>query len=247
MPTDFFLRTVKLSMIFIKEQLKEPSAFFWTLISPAAAFYAFNYSRGQKPPYSTNYIEATSWFYAYIASTVALFGLSFYIIGRRESGFIRSFIYTRESRAVFLSAKLLAYSLISIFYCWAFYAFTRGAYSSPNLQELFHLTAKFYICFLFFSTPALLLTLLPITFQTANTVFSILSFSMLIAGIYSAAEARLFESFTHLVNPLKFAYEIMASEKLNNYKKTIPIATSLLFTHLLLIHKLRTNPIWSRY
>ncbi|WP_178089949.1 hypothetical protein [Pseudomonas sp. WS 5051] len=102
-------RAFQLAMIFIKEQLKEPTALFWILLSPGAVFYLLIYSKGDDN-FNQDYSAVTAWFYAYISSSVAFFGFSFYIIGRRESGFIRSFIYTPHARAVFLIAQLIAYS-----------------------------------------------------------------------------------------------------------------------------------------
>ena len=86
------IRTTKLVHIFTLEQLREPISLLWTLISPSALFYLLNYRSPDLQAEKLSYIEATSWFYSYIALTVALFGMAFYIIGRRESGFIRSFI-----------------------------------------------------------------------------------------------------------------------------------------------------------
>jgi ABC-2 type transport system permease protein len=240
-------RASKLALIFTKEQLKEPAAFFWTLLSPSAVFYLLNYSRGQIPPYSLNYMESTSWFYAYISSNVAFFGLSFYIIGRRESGFTRSFIYKPEGKLIFLLAKFIAYSCISIIYCAVFYCLTRAAFGSPNTNEIFQIIARFYFCFLLFSIPALLLTLLPTSFQTANTLFSIISFAMLIAGIYGISAQLSSGSFIQLLNPLWIASEIMSKGLWQ--RPQIAICTLSFFScaFFLTLRHFRINPVWSRY
>jgi ABC-2 type transport system permease protein len=246
-PTHIFGRATQLAFIFIKEQLKEPTAFFWTLLSPSAIFYLLNYTRNRTFVFESNYIETTSWFYAYIASNVALFGLAFYIIGRRESGYIRSFIYTLESRVVFLMAKLMAYSCISIFYCVAFYCLTRVAFGTPDFEELYLIVFRFYSCFLCFSIPALLLTLLPCNFQGANTLFSILSFSMLILGIYGADMPQDAPSLIHLLNPLWLAKNTMILGIWHTPGIVTCITLLFVFNFALTTHQLRINPVWSRY
>ena len=91
-------RIFTLAYLFIKEQLKEPIALFWIMISPCALFYFFAITRQDASYFDSNYMAASAWFYAYVASSVALFGFAFYIIGRRESGFIRScLLYTSPS------------------------------------------------------------------------------------------------------------------------------------------------------
>ncbi len=240
-------RTIKISTVFIKEQLKEPTAFFWTILSPTALFYLLNYSKGITPPYQANYMEATSWFYAYISSSVAFFGFSFYIIGRRESGFTRSFIYTLEARTIFLLGQFLAYSSISVFYCLAFYLLTRPAFSAYSISEATFIVGRFYLCFLLFSIPGLLLTLPPLTFQNANTTFSIISFSMLTLGIYSANITRSTSYSLYNINPLAMAYNIILNGTQSNLPHLIIILTLFPITFLLTLRFLRVNPVWSRY
>jgi ABC-2 type transport system permease protein len=247
MSNEITYRASKLALIFTKEQLKEPTAFFWTLLSPSAVFYLLNYSRGQIPPYNLSYIESTSWFYAYISSNVAFFGLSFYIIGRRESGFTRSFIYKPEGKLIFLLAKFISYSLISILYCSVFYCLTRLAFGSPNTNEVFLIMASFYFCFLLFSIPALLLTLLPTGFQTANTLFSIISFAMLISGIYGISAQLQSDSFIQLLNPLWIASEIMSKGLWQRPQTAVLILSFFTCAFFITLRHLRINPIWSRY
>ncbi|WP_237882473.1 ABC transporter permease [Pseudomonas sp. PGPR40] len=247
MPNTTLQRATRLSLIFIKEQLKEPTAFFWTILSPAALFYLLAYSKGHTPPYTSNYIETTAWFYAYISSSVAFFGFSFYIIGRRESGFTRSFIYKLEARLIFLLGQFFAYSLISILYCLAFYCLTRPSFGLLSMSEALHIAVRFYFCFLLFSIPGLLLTLPPITFQNANTFFSIASFSMLILGIYGASTSSSSSSLIQAFNPLAMANDIISHEIMDNQQLILAIVALFLSAFLLTLHNLRVNPVWSRY
>lgn len=179
------VKSLVLARLFIKEQLKEPMALFWIVISPVVTFYLLTYARAPAGDAANDYLASTSWFYAYVASSVALFGLAFYIVGRRESGFLRSFVYTRRTQCIFLVGQCLAYSFMAMVYCSVFYVSTRLYFGATGWVEFCVIVGRFYICFVIFSIPSLLLTLLPMGFQNSNTVFSILSFLMLALGIVS--------------------------------------------------------------
>lgn len=240
-------RAIIIAWVFIKEQAKEPSTFFWTLLSPAALFYLLAYSRGQTPPYQSSYSELTSWFYAYISSSVAFFGFSFYIIGRRESGFTRSFIYRFEARCIFLLAQFFAYSIIALAYCLIFYGLTRPAFGPVLLSEVFIIMGRFYVCFLLFSIPGLLLTLPPLTFQNANTGYSIISFIMLVFGIYDMNTSSTEVDFHQIFNPLWLANRIIYYGLENNCMLALCTAALFVCIFLLTLRYLRVNPVWSRY
>lgn len=240
-------RILALTSIFIKEQLKEPIALFWIMISPCAMFYFFATTRQDPNYFSSNYVTASAWFYAYISSSVALFGFAFYIIGRRESGFTRSFIYSKESKLIFLLSHFTAYSLISISYCITFYLTTKFSFGNYALNELLNIALRFYICFIMFCAIGAAFSLLPINFQNSNTLLSIFSFCMLILGVMSASRSNLITDALNLVNPLTLASQIM-EQGLGPNKL---IATSIILLFILVLHKtfkhLRINPVWSRY
>ena len=239
-------RAFQLALIFIKEQLKEPVALFWTLLSPGAVFYLLIYSKGNDY-FNQNYSTATAWFYAYISSSVAFFGFSFYIIGRRESGFIRSFIYTSHARVVFLMAQFIAYSTIACLYCLFFYMMTRFPFGAYSIHEATTVVIRFYTCFILFCTPGLLITALPLNFQTANTVFSISSFTMLALGVAQTTLPEPIYVSTELFNPLSLGKSIMQQGIQPLWTLTISIFTTFIIAMLLACKHLRINPVWSRY
>ncbi len=247
MDTRTLPRSFALALLFIKEQFKEPIALFWIIISPAAIFYLLAYSRGETYPFATSYIESTSWFYAYISSSVAFFGFAFYIIGRRESGFIRSFIYTPRAKCIFLLAQFFAYSWISLIYCAVFYYLTYFSFGAFELSEFLIILSRFYLCYVLFSIPGILLALLPINFQNANTIFSVASFIMLVLGMLSTRQPHPAIDLINTFNPLWLANQIMIG---GFSKHEILISSTLLFfagAFLLSLRFLRINPVWSRY
>ncbi len=232
-------RVFSLTSIFMKEQLKEPIAFFWIMISPCAMFYFLATTRQDPNYFSSNYITISAWFYAYISSSVALFGFAFYIIGRRESGFTRSFIYSKESKLIFLLSHFIAYSLISISYCTTFYLTTKFPFGNYDLNELLNIALRFYICFLMFCALGAAFSLLPINFQN--------SFCMLILGVMSASRSNPITDALNLANPLTLASQIM-EQGLESNKLT---TTGIIILFISVLHKtfkhLRINPVWSRY
>jgi ABC-2 type transport system permease protein len=240
-------RCISLALLLIKEQLKEPIALFWIIISPAAIYYLLSYSKGSSFPLTTSYIESASWFLAYISSSVAFFGFSFYIIGRRESGFIRSFIYTHEAKLIFLLAQFLAYSLISLAYGTTFYILTYFSFGSFELPELLIILSRFYICFVLLSITGILLSLLPINFQNASTIFSIASFIMLALGILSTRQPHHAINLINTFNPLWIANKIMGEGIEKHYILTSAILLSFILVFFISLRFLRINPVWSRY
>lgn len=140
---------------------------------------------------------------------MALLGLAFYIVGRRESGFLQSFVYTGRTRVIFLIGQFLAYSVVAVLYCTVFYVLTRYSFSVFNGAEYLVVVARFYICFLIFSISSLLLTLVPLGFQNASTVFSMLSLAMLALGIMSSGSSSPAFVIVSFFNPMGWANKVM--------------------------------------
>ena len=249
MPVAIIRRVLVLAWLLIKEQLKEPVALFWMIVSPAAMYYFLVYFRGCDFTLEVAYIERASWFYAYIASSVAFFGFSFYIVGRRESGFVRSFIYTTEAKLIFMLAQFLSYSLISLVYCSVFYALTYFSFDSFDSfdSEFLLVLARFYLCYVLFSILGLLLSFLPMSFQNANAVYSILSFVMLVFGVLSVHGKHSVIGLINIFNPLSIANNVMTGEFEDITILVGGVLSLFVVVFLLSLRFLRINPVWSRY
>lgn len=231
--------------ILLLEHLREPTALLWTAAAPCLMFVLLRQSSSLTGPSDSTYTSSAAWFYAYIAANVAFFGLSFYLIGRRESGFVRSFIYQREAITLFLTSHAVSYTLVSVIYASFFYFISKPLYGLYSLPEFLHLTAAFYTSYMIFSCIGLAIAAMPIKFSTAGTLFSLLSFLMLLSGYLCATQAN----DTHwlaLINPLHLSTKIINGE--------LPLATSFSAAFvsstagLYLTGRLfRIQPIWSRY
>jgi ABC-2 type transport system permease protein len=240
-------KIVLLTKILIKEQLKEPVAFIWILISPSAMFYFIYLSRRNLSPNLLDYRQYAAGYYGYVASSVALFGFAFYLIGRRECGFIRSFAYTKPAILKLVAAQLASYSGISILYCTLLYAVTKPIFGELDLNEFITMTIRFYICFLMFSACGCILVLFRLTFQNANTLISALSFLLLAIMVAGKTEAHPAISSLNGYNPMNIAAEIMTTTNAQLISYGGSVLTGVLITFFLIIRRMPINPVWSRY
>lgn len=242
-----FFKPVHLAVLFIKEQLIEPVALFWTVVSPVVTYYLITYARAPVVEPPADYLSTTSWFYAFVSSSVALFGLAFYIVGRRESGFLRSFVYTRRNKVVFLSGQFLAYSMIAIVYGSVFYVCTRVYSGVLAFEEYLIILGRFYVCFILFSIPALLLTLAPLGFQNASAVFSILSLTLLAGGVISIGARYPLVDKINVLNPMWWANQIMVLGVFDCLLAISVIVVLFMGACWMTFNFLLINPVWSRY
>ena len=243
---DALVKPLLLAALLLKEQLKEPVALFWMVISPVATFYLISYARAPTG-HSMSYVSATSWFYAFVACGVAFFGFAFYIVGRRESGFLRSFVYTRRTKVVFLFGQYFAYSVMSVIYCCVFYCLTRPYFGLMAFAELIDIVVRFYICFLLFSIISLLLTLFPMGFQNTNTVFSVCSFLMLALGVASVSSSHRFFEVAKFYNPMGWANQIMEVGVTDSIGVVSFVLLAFCIAFGVVFKFLLINPVWSRY
>lgn len=239
-------RMLNVSGKLILEQLREPTALIWTTLSPSALFIFILLSKGARDISQTDYIDSASWFYAYISFSVAFFGLSFYLIGRRESGFVRSFAYHKKSIHLLLGAYLISYSVISILHASIFYILTRPLYGSYNLNEYTHLITCFYISYLAFSCAGLLLSLLPLKFTTTSTLYSALSFLMLTLGYMGAMYSDSPLANINVANPLAFSTRLFIGTSSLPFTSAL-IAMAFSSSAYITARYFRVQPVWSRY
>lgn len=239
-------KIVCIARILTLEHLREPTALIWSAIAPCLLFLLTQGHVGTTHIQSDTYIHSASWFFSYISASVAFFGFSFYLIGRRESGFTRYFIYQRSAIGRFLAAHFLSYSAVSMLYAVVFYLTTKPLYGNYEISELLYLTACFYTSFLFFCCLGLAVAALPIKFSTSSTLFSLLSYLMLLSGYLGTLQAHPVSQGVFAMNPLQLSSKIFNNE--------IPLSASFctaltaLLTGLYITGRhFRTQPVWSRY
>lgn len=240
--TTNIIRIIRLTKILLKEQLSEPISFIWILASPAAMFY-FLRSRTAMLDTNESYLGYAGWFYGYVAATVAMFGFSYYLIGRRESGFVRCFIYHRLAMSYYMLAHFIAYSCVAIVYAVLFYLVTKPAYGSYNLDEALILARRFYTAFLSVVGLASIASLLPLKFNTAGIFFSVVSLSMIaISGEQLGNQPT---SIAYMMNPLLFLERIVTGAADSSIVAFALFAN--LITLVFTVVFFRINPVWNRY
>ncbi len=244
-PITLFRRLSSLSLILLKEQLKEPTALLWSIVSPCAFYLMLQSSTATDDLSFEAYLPKAAWFLAYLSATTAFFGMSFYLIGRRESGFVRSFIYTRNTIRLFLCAHITTHLVVSLLYATVFYGITRSVFGTPRWAEYGHVLSAYVVSYLAFASVGLLVSLLPLTFSGANTLFSILSFAMLTSGYVGAQQTGSAANAGLTYNPLMVCTRLfMAPIELHVVVGELVMfgvcacATACLF---------RVQPVWSRY
>lgn len=235
-----------ISKILLTEHFRDPIAILWAGVAPCIMFTVLIQSNWMQAPQTLNYASSSAWFYSYIAANSALYGFSFYLIGRRESGFVRSFIYKPMAIKIFLHAHTVCYSLISLSYSTLFYLVTKPFYGAYSALELLQVTASFYTCYLLFSCAGLVIVAMPLKFNTANTLFSLLSFWMLLSGYMGSLQNPSPIKYLSTINPIYLTTMIFSGDIPLTF--SFPIAVAGASTGLFLTWKFfRIQPIWSRY
>jgi len=235
-----------ISRILIKEHLREPSSLLWTAFAPCMLFFIMSPSYLSSGNLPQSYLSYAGWFYAYISANVAFFGFSFYLIGRRESGFIRSFIYQKESIRLFLAAHMISYSILSVTYASLFYLITKPIHGDYSVQEYVYIVACFFTSYLGFSCVGFAIAALPIKFGTASTLFSLLSFLMLMSSYLGAITGKNHDQLIALVNPLHLSTRVFRGELPLLAAFPVTLILSLVGFYFTAKH-FRIQPIWSRY
>ena len=234
------VRLFHISLILIKEHIRDTSSFLWTSAAPCILYFIVVQTS------NLPYLKQAGWFYAYISANVAFFGFSFYLIGRRESGFTRSFIYRKEPMLYFLTAQMISYALMSLVYASLFYLITKPLHGSYSLQEYTFILACFSTSYLGFTLIGLIIASLPLTFSTAGTLFSLLSFLMLVSSYLGAATVESQHPLVMLLNPLIVSTQLFHGDLALGM--VFPPLFMLSITALYLTAKhSRIQPVWSRY
>ena len=173
---------VRLCKLLIVEQMREPVGIFWSVIAPPVLFSFLN--TGAQTASSVSWYEATAgWYLSYIAVTVSLFSFALYFVGRRESGFVRSFVVGKRAKFFFILAQALASAALAFCAFVMFIFITANLVKVPVVPVMVALCLPFLIALAFSMTAALVIAALPVTFQNASSGMSIFSAMLLILSV----------------------------------------------------------------
>ncbi len=236
----------RLTRLFIIEQIREPLALFWSLLAPPLLFLFLNIDAlGTGVTSPEWYKQQASWYLSYLALSVSLFGFAMYIIGRRESGFLKSFIQGNAGKNLFLCSQLLASFLLSVVYSIIFIAITTTIYEVDLLRSIILLLPPFFIVSILFIWSAIFLSVFPITFSNANSFVSIIFTMMLIFSIASFKSDIDYIEYLNFFNPLSIATQYLSNKEFQSIE-SIGAATILLILGCYGAIKMKIEPVWNR-
>ncbi len=228
-------------MLLMKESVRDPSSLLWAVLAPFLLLLM-----SPLPERPTTHLHQVGWFYAYISANVAFFGFSYYLIGRRESGFIRSFIYRRGPMLHFLAAHTMSYTLVSLLYASVFYLATKPLHGAYSIEEYTFIIACFFTSYLGFTLIGLAIASLPLTFNTAGTLFSLISFLMLTSSFIGAATVDARHPVAACINPLFMSAKLFRGDI--SIAMAFPIVLILSVAAFCCTARyFRIQPVWSRY
>lgn len=243
----FFLQIFRLTKLLLVEQLREPLGIFWTIIAPPLLFSFLNHGFLQQGiPTIEWYISVSSWYMSYICITVSLYGFCLYLIGRREAGFIKSFVVEKKILLIFICSQMLCATLIALI-SYAFYIISTCLISDIDIFTVAPILILPFLVALFVTMcGSLIILIFPITFQNASSGISIFSALIVILSIAN----RQFDEKSIVVIINQFNPILIWSDYINQFQAfQLP---QILMTVLSLIFGLlgyimfRTKPVWNR-
>lgn len=192
------------------------------------------------------FAEKAGWCLAYIALTVSFFGFGLYLIGRRESGFVRSFLTSRRKRNRFMLAQFMASLILCMAYGLTFIVVTALFLTNISSNEIARLFASFALVCIAFMAGSIFFSALPLTFQSASSLMSIFVTILLVAGLVASRSSSVGIDFAYF-NPFVSAAAFISGTL--DSSKHLVILTGQTVMLLTLgaygIVKQRLNPEWS--
>lgn len=242
----WIVNSSKLSRLFVIEQIREPLALFWSLIAPPLLFVFLNLGTLSTKTVSSAWYEAqASWYLSYLALSASLFGFSMYLVGRRESGFMKSFIQGKNAKILFLFSQISASFILTFSYFIIFTLLTTTTFGVNPIDALTSLTLPFIVIMVTFVWSALIIAVFPITFMNASSGISITFMMMLIFSVAGLKTNIPTLSYLNLFNPLSIATQFMAGNGVHTAESIGTIICLIALGGVGAV-RMRTNPIWSR-
>jgi ABC-2 type transport system permease protein len=241
--------TTRLTSILVREQFREPIGIFWSLVAPVALFCFANLGRGKALTEGDEFLNKAAWYLAYISFTTALFGFGLYLVGRRESGFVRSFAYTRRARNQFGVAQLCGSFLLTLAYGAFFLLIVSVVFRViPSAADAIAVLLRFAVVTVIFMVGCLVFSALPLTFQNASNLLSIFSMPLIMLGLASTQFGSSSMNWVNAFNPYFAAGLFIASPSVA-VAAIYPVvhAMALLMFGYVGLSRFGVSPVWSRY
>lgn len=239
------MATFKMSSIFFMEQIRTPFSLVWTIMSPTVLFFFLHFNEIGIHAGDSSWLRGqVSWFLGYISFSVVLFNYCLYLTGRRESGFIATFVHDMSGRLLFIRSQLIASLTMSIVYlCFFIGVVFAGFQAKPDSLTIIMVIKTLCInALMMISMTAL--SSLRITFQTASTIYSVLITVCMVFGIVSLKYDHGFINLFNQINPIVVYATLLSADK-NLSLLTFIFYGMMLMLSLISAMTFRTEPVWS--
>ena len=207
-------------------------------MSPTVLFFFLHFNEIELHYGDTAWLgKQISWFVGYISFSVVLFNYCLYLVGRRESGFIATFVHNMDGRLLFIRSQLIASLIMSILYVFFFILVVlTGFQASPDYQIVMIILKSIYIN-AFMMVSLTFMASFRVTFQTASTIYSVLITVCMVSGIVSL-------NWINQVNPIAIYSTILQSDQELSLM-TIFFYSIMLIISIISALTFKTEPVWS--
>lgn len=236
---------LSLSFIFFKEQFRTPFGIFWTILSPVILFFFIHLDEIENISCDQNWIiNNSSWFMGYMSVSITLFSYCLYLSGRRESGFLSTFIHDTKSKLLFIISQMTASLLMSYMYFVGFLLIVSLGFGVLPGVFIILIATKSVVISLFLMLSLTCLSSIPFTFHSSNVFFSMLFTALMILGVISFKSDRPIIEYVNFFNPIMISANFVSK---NNFI-ALPSLFFILFMSLISLFcalRFRTEPVWS--
>ncbi len=192
------MQIITLLRYMILQHLRLPVSFVWTILLPTILYIVFQYELNQ-----------ASFLGAYIVFSSYVYGNSVYLMGCRESGFLKCFVRDRTQLLAFCFSLYLVNTIMVFISLSTFYGFVYLASGINPFQQWLWLLVESPVLYL------LSLNLLNVRKESAE-VQTILSVLMMLFVVFTFLDHPVVNFVNH-INPLYIAGRLTVTEVAPSY------------------------------
>ncbi|HAG0017882.1 TPA: protein mcbE [Salmonella enterica] len=239
------MATLKMTIIFLMEQIRTPFSLIWTIMSPTVLFFFLHFNEIEHHSGDTSWLgNQISWFLGYISFSVVLFNYCLYITGRRESGFIATFVHNLNGRLLFIRSQLIASLIMSALYVSFFIIVVLIGFQARPDYQIVMLVLKSICTNAFMMISLTFIASFRVTFQTASTIYSVLITVCMVSGIISLKYNTGIVYWINQINPIAI-YSTMLQPDQELSLITIFFYSIMFIISLISVLTFKTEPVWS--
>ncbi|MDF7759021.1 protein mcbE [Kosakonia cowanii] len=239
------MATLRMTVIFLMEQIRTPFSIIWAIMSPTVLFFFLHFDEIERHFGDTLWLgHQVSWFLGYISFSVVLFNYCLYLTGRRESGFIATFVHSMEGRLLFIRSQLMASLIMSVLYILFFITVVLIGFQALPDSQTAVLILKTICINVIMMISLTFMASLRVTFQTASTIYSVLITVCMVLGIVSLRYNDGLVYWINLINPIAI-YSTLLQPNLELSFITIFVYSLMFIISLISALTFKTEPVWS--